>query len=88
MDAWEKALKRLKEKRSLKCYENYPKILGIYHDICEFGNIEQIKKAEDILDNHSVTIDIVFNGKPDSEIVYESLMDILMRLKQSHTPFS
>ena len=85
MDAWQKALKRVQEKRSLKCYENYPEILDTYHDICEFGNIEQIKKAENILDNHSVTIDIIFNGKPDSEIVYESLIDILMRLKQSHT---
>ena len=88
MDAWEKALNRVKEKRDFKCYENYPEILDVYHDICEFGNIEQIKKAENILYNHSVTIDLIFNGKPDSEIVYESLMDILMRLKQSHTPFS
>ena len=88
MDAWEKVLKRVKKKRSLKCYENYPEILDIYQDICELGNIEQIKKAEDILDNHSVTIDIVFNGKPDSEIVCESLMEILVRLKQPHVPIS
>ena len=88
MDEWQKALNRVKDKRNFKCYENYPEILGIYHDICEFGNIEQIIKAENILDNHSVTIDLIFNVKPDSEIVYESLMDILMRLKQSHTPIS
>jgi hypothetical protein len=85
MDAWQKVLKRVQEKRSLKCYENYPEILGIYHDICEFGNIEQIIKAENILDNHSVTVDLIFNGKPDSEIVYESLIDILEWLKQPHT---
>ena len=85
MDAWEKALNRVKEKRNFKCYENYPEILGIYHDICRFGNIEQIKKAENVLDNHRVTVDIIFNGKPDSEIVYESLIDILEWLKQPHT---
>ena len=85
MDAWQKALNRVKEKRNFKIYENYPGILGTYHDICEFGNIEQIKKAENILDNHSVTIDLIFNGKPDSEIVYESLMDIFVRLKQPYT---
>ena len=84
MDAWQKALNRVKEK-NFKCYENYPEILGIYHDICEFGNIEQIIKAENILDNHSVTVDLIFNGKPDSEIVYESLIDMLEWLKQPHT---
>jgi hypothetical protein len=88
MDAWQKALNRVKEKRNFKIYENYPEILGIYHDICEFGNIEQIIKAENILDNHSVTVDLIFNGKPDSEIVYESLIDILEWLKQPHTPIS
>lgn len=86
MDAWQKALNRVKEKRNFKCYENYPEILDIYHDICKFGNIEQTKKAENILDNHRFTIDIIFNGKPDSEIVYESLMDILEWLK--HKPIS
>ena len=88
MDAWEKALSRVKEKRNFKIYENYPEILDVYHDICEFGNIEQIKKAENILDNHAFTVDIIFNGKHDSEIVYESLMDIFVRLKQQHKPFS
>ena len=83
MDAWQKALNRVKEK-NFKCYENYPEILNIYHDICKFGNIEQIKKAEDILDNHRFTVDIIFNGKPDSEIVHESLMDIFVWLKQPH----
>ena len=86
MDAWQKALSRAKEKRNFKCYENYPEILDIYYDICKFGNIEQIKKAENILDNHSVTIDIDFNGKPDSEIVYKSLIEILEWLK--HKPIS
>ena len=86
MDAWEKALNRAKEKGNYKCYENYPEILNIYHDICKFGNIEQIKKAENVLDNHRFTIDIIFNSKPDSEIVYESLMDIFVRLKQPHKP--
>ena len=88
MDAWQKALSRAKEKRNFKCYENYPEILDIYHDICEFGNIEQIKKAENILDNHRFTVDIIFNGKPASEIVYESLIDILEWLKKQHKPFS
>ena len=88
MDAWEKALSRVKEKRNFKIYENYPEILGIYHDICRFGNIEQIKKAENVLDNHRVTVDIIFNGKADSEIVYESLIDIFVRLKQQHKPIS
>ena len=81
MDAWEKALNRVKEKRNLKCYENCPEILDVYHDICKYGNIEQIKKAEKVLDNHRLTIDIIFNGKPDSEIVYESLMDIFCEVK-------
>ena len=77
MDAWQKALNRAKEKRNFKCYENYPEILDVYHDICKIGNKEQIKRAEKILDNHRFTVDIIFNGKPDSEIVYESLIDVL-----------